>query len=163
MTPQIQNTFENHLKSGAIGASQQHQMCGGSRRLTSSSFTMTVDEKVAAVNQNSQKKSKECLKELDSTSWPIINKQRTDKAPGLPSLTYSPFHLQESQETIITTLIHKNIQLKKTIQKLSTALKQIQGLDSQNGQVVLPVSAAFDSKSAASAALTMVMPQMADG
>ena len=45
------------------------------------------------------------------------------------ALSYPPFHLQESQESIIASLIHKNIQLKKTIHKLTTALKQIQGMD----------------------------------
>lgn len=44
-------------------------------------------------------------------------------------------NLNESQGSIIYTLIHKNIQLKKQIQKLSSALynvRQIQGMDLAN-------------------------------
>jgi len=121
LTPELQNTFEAHLKAG-FPASR------GSRRPTSSSFAMTIDERGAAGYLNSNLISKEGRREIDSASWPTTGK------PVQP-LSYPPFHLQESQETIIATLIHKNMQLKKTIQKLTTTLKQIQGMDTQNGQL----------------------------
>lgn len=95
-------------------------------------MTTTVAEKAAAESTNTT----HFAGQIHQVQTMMLEQLRRDREKASPSHATN-CNLNESQGNIIYTLIHKNIQLKKQIQKLSSALynvRQIQAMDVTNNQ-----------------------------